>query len=265
MGILIAIGAIILAFKSYIEACKLYINMDYLVFDNIFKKGYKFKFDKVTEEQFKDADTSLHIPEKINTILFLIPGINILFMKFYAYAVANKILHTESIRDGFVELTDKEKEVYSKLDTLFEKINFIDTSFESDIDTEIIGYDKDEGLMIDDPHLYALGIDKLIPLAYTYDEVIKLNKITSNNLKLCNVQGRNIAIIGIPDENNHEPKHVQFLAENDTKLYDTDEVINPEDKNYLIYPYKEYTELDEGIKQIKKEREFIRTQKEKRQ
>ncbi len=232
-----------------------YDKLDYIILDKVFKKGFKLQYDSIDEADLDNVDSKLYTKEFIGTITQFIPGINILYQKYIIWKAASLITNKKILKRGLKPLTEVEKEVYAKLESIEDRNNFIQTILELSSDDEVFGYENGK-VLFKNQHLLALGIDKLTPLAYTYDEVIKLNKITNNHLKLCNVDGRKIAIIGIPPEDNNEISRVQFTAEGDYRVFDAEEIENEDGNKYLIYPLYQYDGLEDGVNEIKEARKI---------
>lgn len=258
------IGIFTLEVLSCMATVSVHSQLESLILEGIFKNGYKLSYDKCKDIDVDSLKFDHDIGRKGQTVLFFIPIVNYTFEKKLVKDVTEAFMNNNTLSKAIVPLTDIEKSIFNSITNKVERMNFMQTAMGLKEEQVITGY-KDGKVNVHDNGLYGLSIERLTPLAYTYDEVLKLNKITLNKYKLCKVNDTNIAIIGVPNNIDEDVKRVMFMAERDSNIYPATSIEDPLDKHYLVYPFHQYNGLDDGVKQIKKEREFIRNQKEKRQ
>ena len=127
-----------------------------------------------------------------------------------------------------------------------------------EIVSESVTIEKSEEEKEEEKEMFTVLDERLVPLAYTLDEVKRLNNVTDGNLRLGKVDDTNIAVIGVPED--VEPFERVKLAD----AYQNDDAfipLNEEDckrECFLVYPYNNnYSrELDYTIQMIIKDRKI---------
>ena len=253
MAILIVIGVIAAEVVSFMTVVHIGSELEYRIMDNLFKDGYKLDANKINPDCFDDVDKK--IPMIVKRVVPFIPGINVFFQKKLVKDYT-KLFHDNVIlKESLVPITDKEKEIYNSIEKTEARYEYVRVAANLKEGMEIIGY-NDGFTEIQDNCLYPIEGERLTPCAYTYDEVIKLSKIVPGKYKLCKIDDINTAIIGIPNEFNSEMKRVHFPGEKLNVSHDVMDLDEPENKKYVIYPYKEYEGLDAGVQEIKEARKI---------
>jgi hypothetical protein len=207
----------------------------------------KEKGDEVLTNNFKDY---------VSTILSLIPFVNLIYMFIICYKEYKEILDDPDIKRTIIPMTEEEKKGYEYLGGIFEKIEYIDNlnerpkpmfSWFTEKGVAVIGYETTNDLYIYD--------DELKPLGYSLEEVKKINSVTNNSYIIGRIEGKNVAIVGVP---HHEfVINRIFFTREEYRIPYIFESINEEDtKNYTIYPFPS-TNMDD-IKPIISEIEQLR-------
>ena len=107
--------------------------------------------------------------------------------------------------------------------------------------------------------LVSLCYEKLMPLDYTLDEVKRLNEATTYSYRIGKMDGRNIAIIGIPNPNG-TIKKIRSKEDNYNTIHMYENMTEEEAKNktFTVYPFTIYeetqSEVEKVVQEIKKSR-----------
>ena len=232
----------------------------------IAKKGYKFKkneLDEYLNNNNKEKANGFEIA--LRYVLFLIPGVNFLNAVIKSHQMKAIMLNDPTIKKFLIPMTDKEKEQYSKMKGKIEKLKFtaVISGKEND-DEEFFGFIGDKAIVVDHG-LTSIYNEKLIPLDYTLDEVKELNEATTYSYRIGTIGGKNIAIIGIPNQDS-PVKRIQFKSE-DYKMTHTYNIMTEEeaqDKKFIVYPYTTHNEeaVQKIIEKIKQARINRKTKSE---
>lgn len=116
----------------------------------------------------------------LTTMLLLAPGINLIYTSIKGVKLKKGIMKDPEIKKYLIPMPEIEKEKYAELKSKFWKLKW--TTFA-------------------DYKLTSLCYEKPMPLDYTLDEVKRLNEATTYSYRISKMDGRNIAIIGIPNPN----------------------------------------------------------------
>lgn len=263
MGFIVVAG-IVIEVGTFLRAAYIAGSTELDIMNNLFKAGYKLDADKIDTTCFDEVANKW--PYIVRRVVPFIPFINIIAEKSLTKQYTNLFLNHEVLKKSLLPINDKEKQIYEGIKNKEDKYNYVRAVSKLKDGMEILDYTNGHA-HIWDHYLYSLDYDKLPPLSYTYDEVIELNKIISGNYKLCRIEGIATAVIGIPVTRTEEMKRVHFSDsvhfkdEDKNGSYDVEPLEEPENKCFVIYPFRQCDELEDGIKQIKLERK----QKEKRQ
>lgn len=109
-----------------------------------------------------------------------------------------------------------------------------------------------------------LDHDMLIPLNYTLEEVKKLNEVTNYSCKVGNVNGKNVAIIGIPNPNMNIDEF-KLKSENYRVIHVFKQMAEEEmkDETFSVYPFtlsdNTKGKLEDVIQKIKNSRDISKT------
>ena len=253
LGVLIEIGTIKISNK---------ISNNWL--DNLLMtlhgSGYKIKKGK-EKELLKKMEDILEVSIPKSLLLFLLhilPGINILSEITIAEMCKNKVLNNTEIRKYITPMTREENEQYDTLNNDYEKKGYINYLMEKEDD------DKTKIVLINGiPTIVNLSVtpilnERLLPLAYTEEEIKLLNKVTNEKYELGKINGTNTAIVGYPKEGEKINK-VSFKDDNFNKSYIFEPLKEEEKDTFIVYPYEYNNELkeryDKVIEEISKRRE----------
>ena len=197
-------------------------------FLQFYKKGYKIKKESLLKykKRIDESAISKYI-YLINMVILFIPCINIIYTLIKDNINRLFILHDKDIIDGLEPMTEIEKEEFSKMKTRDEKMVYL--SFMYQKDNKRI-YEKDDSII-------NIGCDRLLPLAYTYEEIQMLNDVSGGLSIKGRIDGCNIAVVGVPD-NKKKYKKIFFSKANKEALsfieYSEEEAKN---KTYIVYPF----------------------------
>ena len=167
----------------------------------IAKKGYKIdqkKFLEINDNEIKGFDVSKSKKTAGNILLF-IPGVNLLWAGYGYFKLKKDLMESPEIKNALIPMTVNEKEQFAKIKDKKEQLVFSMFIMCRDVgEEEFVGY-IDGTLYTQDNGLNLSPNQMLTPLAYSLDEVKKLNKVSNFSYKVGKFDGRNLAIIGIPD------------------------------------------------------------------
>lgn len=110
-----------------------------------------------------------------------------------------------------------------------------------------------------DYKLTSLCYEKLMPLNYTLDEVKRLNEATTYSYRIGISNGKNIAIIGIPNPNG-VIKRIRSKEDNYNTIHMYENITEQEAKKltFTVYPFTMYketqSEVEKVIQKIKQDR-----------
>lgn len=168
-------------------------------FDFVLKvaeNGYRIDeawFRESRKRKIENKNTKLFtkltkIVEKLDIIVLCIPGINLLNSHIKSIILKKSVMNMNStimkeIKESLILMTDKDKREYAELKGNIEKVMFTVLSEKEHFNGLHCGV--------------ALLDEELMPLAYTLDEVKKLNEITTYSYRIGTIDGKNVAIIGI--------------------------------------------------------------------
>lgn len=221
----------------------------------IAKNGYKIDKKKFEEEKNKLTKEK----NLLDTILLYIPGINILHAEIKHIISKKTIFNPDNpeIQKILVPMTDKEKEQYAKIKEKSQKIIFIAFCMEKNNKEDELLFINKHPLIIKKYSQITLDYEPLLPLAYTLDEVKKLNTATTYSYRIGRIDGRNVAIIGIPNSQ-IQVNSIEFKTNEYSATYDYEEMSEEQAQNttFIVYPYSTYKkeEVQEAIEEIRRNR-----------
>lgn len=200
---------------------------------NIGEMGYKIDLLALKQGNINPAK----VIKKMNDIARLthyIPIVNVLTalsMKKTSYD-----LYYQVVEPCLIPMTEEEHEKFINAKSLEEKMKLmVNNSYTAD---DIIEKWNKKGYEV----CIELNFNKLLPLSYTYNEVLELAKaydIYVENFKtlFCESDGRNIAIIGLPE--NVQFSLISYADQRKNVKYDFKEYTEEEAKNqkYVVYPF----------------------------
>ncbi len=181
----------------------------------------------------------------VNMISSLIDGINSI----------NELVDDPNIKTLAVPLKENEIEALNQLNSKKLKYSFILTKKMED-EEELFGFLGKKPMFVD-YGAHNLYYEPLLPLAYTLDEVKRLNEVTELSYKLGNVDGKNIAIIGV-DKPDDLFCRVSFKSEENEIKHKFTELSEEEakDKKFVVYPFtgRNLDKVNNVVENIKQER-----------
>lgn len=220
----------------------------------ISKNGYKIDKSVLDEYQKKQAEKKQKtsgIKKVLGALLILIPGVNLLNAGIKGAKLKKSIMNDPQIKDAIVPMTDKEKEQYEKMEGKMQKLTFTAfTTAKENEEEEFFGFIGKKPIVVDHG-LTSLYYEKLMPLDYTLDEVKRLNEATTFSYRIGKIDGKNIAVIGIPNSNSPVSR-IQFKSE-DYKITHTYEKMTEEeakDKTFTVYPFTTHEDTKENLEKV---------------
>lgn len=242
-------------------------------YKNIYKQigdaGYKVDFDKliVILENQKNSN----IKKIIDSILFVIPGINLINSSVCRLIETKKFNKNLEKYDVLVPMTNYEKYVYNNLESTSKKISFVLTcnTIEKEFGEikvlsaeEVKVYLDDCNSILKNNGIAQLYYEKLPQIAYTLNEVKKLSNSINSHYKLGTIDGIKTAIIGVPEDCNIDfviIRRDKCLEKNEYKTIEDEEV---KDAKFIVYPFgidfEESNELKQCYQDIINERTYTK-------
>ena len=227
----------------------------------ISKNGYKIDKNVLDEIQKKQAEEKQKknngVKKLLGVILLLVPGVNLINVGIKSIKLKKSVMNDPQVKQAIVPMTDKEKEQYAKMETKMQKLAFTTFTIENkNEEKEFFGFVGKRPIVVDHG-LTSLYYEELIPLAYTFDEVKRLNDATTYSYRIGKIEDRNVAIIGIPNPDSPVSR-VQFKKENYniTHAYEKMTEEEAQDKTFVVYPFTTHNEEDveKVIEEIKQSR-----------
>lgn len=220
----------------------------------ISKNGYKIDKSVLDEYQKKQAEEKQKISgikKVLGALLILIPGVNLLNAGIKGAKLKKSIMNDPQIKDAIVPMTDKEKEQYEKMEGKMQKLTFTAfTTAKENEEEEFFGFIGKRPIVVDHG-LTSLYYEELMPLDYTLDEVKRLNEATTFSYRIGKIDGKNVAVIGIPNPDSPVSR-IQFKSE-DYKITHTYEKITEEeakDKTFTVYPLTTHEDTKENLEKV---------------
>ncbi len=228
----------------------------------ISKNGYKIDksvLDEVQKKQAEEKNKKNTLANRIlGTVLLLVPGVNLINASVKGVKTKKSVMNDPQIKEAIVPMTEKEKEQYAKMEGKLQKLTFTAFTSSKENEEEFLGFIGKRPIAVNHG-LTSLFYEELMPLDYTLDEVKRLNEATTYSYRIGKIDGKNIAIIGIPNPNSPVSK-IQFKTE-DYKITHTYEKMTEEeaqDKTFTVYPFTTdddtQANVEEVIQEIKKSR-----------
>ncbi len=241
---------ILIELITVISSCLIKLNSHFDKLLSLSKKGYKIDYD--TYEQYLHNAALKEDKNKIlNTILLLIPGINLLNSLISEYQVINE--KDPLIEENKIPMSEKEIKEYNSLKNRYQRQFYNLFMYIEDTNEKDLIFEGLQPVIIDN-YLLKLN-EKILPLSYSLDEVLKLNNLTNYSYRIGTVDNINTAIIGIPNST-YKLARVQYNYDDDFTTHDFKEMTleDAKDKKFIVYLFDPSEELknkvDEGIKEI---------------
>ncbi len=225
----------------------------------ISKNGYKIdksvldEYEKRQAEQKKEKTNGLK--KALGVVLLFVPGVNLLRAGIANIKMKKSVMNDPQIKEALIPMTDREKEQYAKMEGKMQKLTFTAFTTAKENEEEFFGFVGKRAIVVDHG-LTSLYYEELTPLAYTLDEVKKLNEATTYSYRLGKIDGKNVAIIGIPNPDSPVSR-IQFKSEDYkiTHAYDKMTEEEAQDKTFIVYPFTTHNE-EEVQKVIEKIKQF---------
>lgn len=220
----------------------------------ISKNGYKIDksvLDEVQKKQAEEKKQKTNLTNKaLGAILLLVPGINLINASIKGAKFKKSIMSDPQIKEYIVPMNEKEKKQYAKMEDKLQKLIFTAFTSGKENEEEFLEFIGKRPFAVD-PGLTPLYYEELMPLDYTLEEVKKLNDTTTYSYRIGKINGKNVAIIGIPNSNSPVSR-IQFKAEN-YKITHTYEKMTEEearDKTFTVYPFAKYDDTQEDVEKV---------------
>ena len=201
--------------------------------------GYKLDKDLLDEKKAKEKTQKPNSTKMaLTTMLLLAPGINLIYTSIKGVKLKKGIMKDPEIKKCLIPMPEPEKEKYAHLTSKFLKLKWATFT---------------------DYKLTSLCYEKLMPLNYTIDEVKRLNEATTYSYRIGISNGKNIAIIGIPNPNG-VIKRIRSKEDNYNTIHMYENITEQEAKDltFTVYPFTMYketqSEVEKVIQKIKQDR-----------
>ncbi len=207
---------------------------------NSMKKGYKFDINALTILQKKQAEEMKKKGNNhgLKVLLLFIPGVNLLNAMMVSAKLNKAIEEDKEVQETLIPMTAEEKEQYARMVEKHQQlVCAVFFAHRKSEDEKLVGFNGRDPIIVDQS-LFLIEHEKLVPLAYTLEEVKKLNAVTSGSYRIGKVDGRNVAIIGISNPNSRVDR-VILAEENKDAIcpYETMSEEDAQDKKFIVYPF----------------------------
>ena len=196
--------------------------------------GYKLDKDLLDEKKAKEKTQKPNSTKMVlTTMLLLAPGINLIYTSIKGVKLKKGIMKDPEMKKYLIPMPEIEKEKYAQLKSKFWKLKWATFA---------------------DYKLTSLCYEKLMPLDYTLDEVKRLNEATTYSYRIGKMDGRNIAIIGIPNPND-TIKRIRGKEDNYNTIHMYENMTEEEAKNktFTVYPFTIYEETQSKVEKVVQE------------
>ena len=240
------IGSVAIAFNAGLDSVL-----------EISKNGYKIDknvLDELQKKQTEEKKQKTNLANRVlGTILLLVPGVNLINASIKGVKLKKSLMNDPQIKEAIVPMTEKEKEQYAKMEGKLQKLTFTAFTTAKENEEEILGFIGKRPIVVDHG-LTSLYYEELMPLGYTLAEVKRLNEATSYSYRIGKIDGKNVAVIGIPNPDSPVSR-IQFKAE-DYKITHTYEKMAEEeaqDKTFIVYPFTTHEDTQADVEKVIKE------------
>lgn len=223
------------------------------------KNGYKIDKDTYENWRKKQAETKKEITtlqKWKSLLLFLFPGVNLVNATIKGIRLKRSIMKDPQIQEALIPMTPEEKELYSKMKGRFQKAMCATFSITKENEEEFMGFVGKHPIVVDHG-LMSIYYERLLPLAYTLNEVKRLNEATTYSYRIGKVDGRNVAIIGIPNSNKAVCR-LEFVKEDGGVKHTYESISEEEAQNstFIVYPFSsdDEEEVQKVIEEIRASR-----------
>ena len=220
-----------------------------------------YKIDKDTFEKWRKQRTET--VKEVTLIqkwkfffLLLFPGVNLINATIKGVQLKRSVMNNPQFQEVLIPMTQEEKDFYSRLEGRFQKVMCATFSITKKEEEELMGFDGKHPIIVDHG-LMSIYNEKLLPLAYTLDEVKRLNEATTYSYRIGKVDGRNVAIIGIPNSNKAVCR-LEFVKEDGGVKHTYESISEEEAQNstFIVYPFSsdDEEEVQKVIEEIRASR-----------
>ena len=237
---------------SVLSSCFINSNIVSKKIVSLAKKGYKLDY-KTYEEYFNKVNSKNR--QLVNNILLFLPGINLLSSLVNKYQILND--NDPLINENKIPMTSKELNEFNNLKNYSQQLLFTLFIYLNNIEERELTFDNKTPIIIDNC-LIKLE-EKILPLSYSLDEVLKLNSLTNCSYRLGKVDNINTAIIGIPNSE-YKVLRVQYNFDKDLTTHNFKEMSLKEakDEKFVVYLFNDTEDIknvvNKGVEKIKLER-----------
>ena len=196
--------------------------------------GYKLDKDLLDEKKAKEKTQKPNSTKMaLTTMLLLAPGINLIYTSIKGVKLKKSIMKDPEMKKYLIPMPEIEKEKYAQLKSKFWKLKWATFA---------------------DYKLTSLCYEKLMSLDYTLDEVKRLNEATTYSYRIGVSNGKNIAIIGIPNPNG-TIKRIRSKEDNYNTIHMYENMTEEEAKNktFTVYPFTIYEETQSEVEKVVQE------------
>lgn len=224
----------------------------------ISKNGYKIDKSVLDEYEKRQAEEKKEktngFKKALGVVLLFVPGVNLLRAGIANIKMKKSVMNDPQIKEALIPMTDREKEQYAKMEGKMQKLTFTAFTTAKENEEEFFGFIGKRPIVVDHG-LTSLYYEELMPLAYTLDEVKRLNEATTYSYRIGKIDGKNVAVIGIPNPDSPVSR-IQFKSEDYkiTHAYDKMTEEEAQDKTFIVYPFTTHNEeeVQKVIEEIKK-------------
>lgn len=221
------------------------------------KNGYKIdkkRLDEVQKKQAEEKKQKANLSSRVlRTILLLVPGVNLIKSNIEAAKLKKSVINDPQIQEFIVPMTEKEKKQYAKMKSKLQKLTFTTFISDKEKEKEFCGFIGKRPIVVDHG-LTTLHYEKLMPLDYTLDEVKRLNEATTYSYRIGKIDGKNVAVIGIPNPDSTLSR-VHFKAEDYKVTYTYEKMTEEEaqDKTFTVYPFTIRDDTQANVEKVVQE------------
>ena len=237
------------------------------------EKGYTVSGDSLNEVIKEHYDEMKKKNKVVSKVIAFVPVVNAFYTRSRMDKLEEAILNDPNLESTLLPLTEEEKEKFNSVDegdkraTKYKKASMIldfskakenDESYKVERGTVANLSDEEEKEQEKEKDNVTVLEERLLPLAYTLDEVKLLNDATEGNLILGTNEGSRIAIIGVPED----VETIENVKLADSIQHDKEFVPLTEeeckDSCFLVYPYNNdhKKEIEWAIERIRKDRKI---------
>jgi len=258
MGIvfLVLFGEIV----TVIASANMIVNGAIDAFNEIGDKGLRIDKNKISKDDNSSAGDIINLNfnlKGLNTfakLSLLVPGVNLITAAVIKKKFKKGLEESKDFQKCLVPMTEIEKAGYDACGSKQEKMHFLLATAQLEKDQELIGY-ADGHAFVCDNNLTIIREEPLVHLAYTFDDVKRLNAATGNTYRIGKVNGSNVAVIGILGDD-YQIKKISFGENNQRLDFVPMSEEEAKDQKFVVYPVSKEDEekTRDTIKEILNDR-----------